>query len=108
MWVVIGLVLVVRTGQNVWRLFRAGDRVNEASRELAQVQAEHDRLEARLNEVRSPEFVEREAREKLGLGREGEVMLILPDQNAGASGQMAGVRGEEPNWKKWWDLYVGL
>jgi len=104
--IVLG-VMAVRTGQNVWRLYKAGDRVNEARRELAQAQTENGRLEARLKEVQSPEFVEREARERLGWGREGEVVLLLPEQKMD-NGQLKIENESKPNWRKWWDLYVGI
>ena len=107
-WVIVlGLsVMAVRTGQNVWRLWKAGDRVSEARSVLAEAEVENKKLKARLEEVQSPEFVEKEAREKLGYGREGEVILMLPKQNEESS--FAKATEDKPNWRKWWDLYVRI
>ena len=105
--VIVGglVVMAIRTGQNVWRLWRAGDRVSEAKEALVVAQEENSRLQAQLEEASSPEFVEREARDKLGYGREGEVILLLPEQ------ELESVRAgeqERPNWKKWWDVYIRI
>lgn len=107
-WVVVVILglMTIRTGQNVVRLWRAGERVTEAEKTLAEARAENDKLQDRLTEVRSDEFVEKEAREKLGFGREGEVILILPDQ-ASDNNESGGEEGDKPNWQKWWNLYIG-
>ena len=102
----VGVVMAVRTGSNVWRLYRAGDQLKLAEAELLQAQEEHDRLQARLSEVQSQEFIEKEALEKLGMGRSGDVILLLPQE------EMSNVKypmsnEAKPNWRKWWDLYIG-
>jgi len=88
---------------NVWKLYKAGDKVEVARRELADAQAEQERLKTQLEYVQSDEFVEREAREKLGLGKPGETVVIVPTpgrvQDSGFKIQ------DEPNWRKWWRLY---
>lgn len=99
-------MMAVRTAQNVWRLWRAGDRVTEAKQALVEAQAENQQLQARLAEVQSDEYVEKEAREKLGYGREGEVILLLP------KGEQAGLKEvreeKKPNWEQWWEAYIRI
>jgi cell division protein FtsB len=54
-------------------------RTAEAQRaELHQLQAEHSELQRRVQDLRSPEAVEREARE-LGMVREGERAFVVED-----------------------------
>ena len=104
-WIIIGLGVFIagRMGMNVWKLYKAGDKVEVARRELADAQAEQERLKTQLEYVQSDEFVEREAREKLGLGKPGETVVIVPTpgniQDSGFKIQ------DEPNWRKWWRLY---
>ena len=105
-WVTLGVLLAVRTGGVVWRLYKAGERVNEAKLELSEASRVNGELKAKLDEVNSPEFVEREAREKLGYGREGEVILLLPEQERESS--YAKATEDKPNWRKWWDLYIRI
>lgn len=85
----------------------SGDRLKDVKRELTLAEARNEELKRRLAEVKSPEFVEREAREKLGYGKEGEVIVILPEQTKSES-SFAKATADKPNWQKWWDLYIGI
>lgn len=105
---VLGLIMAGQTGRNVVRLYQAGNRVKEAQKQLEGAKAKNEQLTKRLAEVNSPEFVEREAREKLGYGKEGEVMVILPDQDQKGRSSFAKATEDLPNWKRWWDLYVRI
>ena len=57
--IAIGLYTAWRMGTSVVRLWKAGDRVKQASSELALAKAENEELKTRLDYVRSPEFVEK-------------------------------------------------
>mgnify|MGYP001611005991 CR=1 FL=1 len=103
--VVVGGAVAVRQGVSVLRLWKSGERIQEVQAEVKLAEEENRKLEERLAEITSPEFVEREAREKLGYGREGETMLIVPDQNANLRPQIPNT-DQEPNWRKWWKLYI--
>ena len=105
-WLIIifGGVIAVRLAGNLWSLYKSGEMVKQSDRELEAAQKESEELKKKWEYVQSPEFVEKEAREKLGLGKLGEVVVILPSPispNSQASNP------NEPNWKKWWKLYVG-
>ena len=54
----------------------------------------------RLVQVQSPEFIEKEAREKLGLGEP------LPSPS-NPKPQIPNPNVDIPNWQKWWKLYIG-
>lgn len=100
--------MAVRLGQNVWRLSRSGERVESAKRELALAQAENDKLNKQLEIVKDPEFALGEAREKLGLGKPGEVVVILPSQSSNQAISNAKSPENILNWKLWWDEYIGI
>lgn len=99
-------IFSIRLSTNVWRLWRAGDRIKQAEQEVRKQELENSELQKRLAEVQSPEFIKKEAREKLGLGREGEEIIVLPPQNAMPNTQYP--ISNEPNWKRWWKVYMGL
>lgn len=106
-WIIIGLGVFIagRMGVNVWKLYKAGDKVEVARKTLAEAQAEQEKLKAQLEYVQSDEFVEREAREKLGLGKPGETVVIVPSAPPVPSVSQS---GGESNWRKWWKLYAGI
>lgn len=105
---ILGMVMAVRTGLNVYRLWRTGDSVKEARRNLVEATAESERLQKQLLEVKSPEWVEKEARERLGYGRPGETILVLPEQESSRETELGAQEQNIPNWKKWWKLYVRI
>lgn len=104
---ILGVTLVYRTGANVLRLWKAGERVQEAESRLAQAKEENVQLKQEAEEVKTPEYMERLAREKLGYGYEGEVVLVMPDDTS-AKGEVLSAKEEEPNWKRWRKLYLGF
>lgn len=110
---VIGLFTVISLSRSVWRLWRKQDVVGERQVVLEREKAVNDRLKKELEEAKTPAFVEREAREKLGMVKEGETVVIMPNPPAGEAGDklpMPNERAEEKtaeaisNWKKWWRL----
>ena len=102
----VGMIfLLVALAQSVLTLWNKKDIVTERRQELVQLEAENQKLKDRLAESQTPSFVERVARETLGLVKEGETMVILGrTQNSEPNDQ---TKAEEnlPNWKKWWRLF---
>lgn len=105
----LGVLMAIRSGRTIIGLLQAGGPLTEARQELVEVEVENQKLRKRLADVESPLFVEQEARNKLGYGREGEVILVLPkDAEAGPSGQTQASEEKKPHWKQWWDLYIKI
>ena len=99
---VIGLFLIVNLTRSILSLLRAGDKIKEAQEQVAELQFKNDELKKRLAEMQSPAYLEKIAREKLGLAKKGEVVVILPPYQPPSP--PAG--GENlPNWKKWLRLF---
>jgi cell division protein FtsB len=108
-WVIlmVGVVAAANSGASVWRLYKASGRLHEEQRQLAEAKATQDQLKKKLAEVQTQEFVEKEAREKLGLGKDGEVVVVIPKETL--EGATVGiVAPPEANWVKWRRLYLGL
>lgn len=99
---VLGLFLIVNITRSIWEFLRAGDKIKETEEQVAQLRFKNDELKKKLSEVQSPVYLEKIAREKLGLAKEGEIVVILPP-NPSAS---PSADGENlPNWQKWWNLF---
>ncbi len=106
--IVVGVLGAIRSGRGILRLLRAGGPLVEARQELVDAEQENQVLRKRLAEVESPQFVEKEARNKLGYGKGNEVILVMSEDEAGPSAQQIVLEPEVPNWKKWWQLYIRL
>lgn len=98
------LIAIFTLSRSILDLVKRRDVVKERQQELLRVEAENAKLKAQLNEVQSPGFIERMAREKLGLVKVGETVVFLP-QATGSSVTEAKTDENLPNWKKWWKLF---
>lgn len=105
----ISLLLVAILSRSIYSLWKKKDIVGERLEALRKVEAENQRLRKALEEAQSPEFIERQAREKLGLAKEGEEIVLLPKSNPPTSGSVTNEEKEgekdEPRWKQWWRLF---
>jgi cell division protein FtsB len=71
-----------------------------------QEQAEKQRkqfLEQRLYFVNTTQFIENQAREKLGLVKPGEHIVLAPPPTTPEKSVV--VIDTTPNWQKWWKLF---
>ncbi len=100
----MGLLLAAKLSFNIYRIWRTGDRITQAQVELDKTKKEQAELKQRLAEVQTPEFVEKEAREKLGYGKDGEIIVIVPQIEP----ENREVEEQQENWQKWWNLYIGI
>jgi len=71
--------------------------------ELERQKKEHKFLQERLSYVQSTQFVEEEARNKLGLVKPGEVLVIAPPEAKRTLG-ITSYR-TEVTWKQWVNLF---
>jgi len=85
-------------------LVRNESTVRDLENQLASRSMENKFLLERLKYVKSNEFIEKEAREKLGLSRDGEIVVLFPLRP-----QTKDPIKEEkkiPNWKLWLELFL--
>lgn len=97
----VGIFLIVNLTRSIIELLRAGDKIKETENQVAQLRYKNDELKKRLSEVQSPAYLEKIAREKLGLAKEEEVVVILPPYQPPSKTQEENL----PNWQKWWKLF---
>jgi len=75
---VFTLWLIFSVGRQVYSLFQAGKRISLAEQKILLLEKERKRLREELAKRDTKEFIEKEARDKLGLAKEGETIAILP------------------------------
>ena len=100
-----GIILAGRLSWSIWRIWRSGDKVRTAQQQLTQALDEQEQLKQQLNWVQSSEFVEQEARNKLGYGKNGETIYVVPIDKTEAQNNS---NLTTPIWKQWWDLYIKI
>ena len=79
-YILIGLclLLIFNLIRTWWQLQSRGDVIKKTEEKLEQALDLHKKLERDLAKVQSPKFIEQQARNKLNLTREGDVVLMLP------------------------------
>lgn len=101
--VVLVIVATVREAQRRRSIQR---EIRSIEDEIARIEQQRERLTDLVEHAGSPEFLEREARLRLGLQRPGETVLIVPDAttSSGTVGDGSPVPVEDPpsNLRKWW------
>lgn len=77
-------------------------RLDEAAERVYQAEIKNKELKKKLSEIKSPQFVEEEARNKLGLAKKGETIVIIPDEKIKEIlGSTESAEPRLPNWLGW-------
>lgn len=104
------IVLSITLFKDIKRAKEIKVQIEAEKTKLAKIQAENDKLEAEIARAQSPEFVEKEVRDKLGLAREGEAVVVLPDKDILKKlAPLFPLETEslpDPTWKKWVNLFT--
>ena len=107
--VIVFFVLASSLIKSIKRI-QMGDTVIEKTKiKIEKVNEESKKLSEQLKITQSEEFLEKQLRNKLGLAKEGEIILVLPE--ASVVRKLSPIIPEEeevkpkPNWKKWLELF---
>ncbi len=105
--ILVVLILSYNILAQTFNTLKSESRLAEATNELNRLQRQNQELKKRLTEVKSPEFIEQQARDKLGLAKSGETVVIIPDKEIE---KVLGVNTEVeevklPNWQGWLRLF---
>lgn len=101
------LAVLYSLGRQISDAMLAGNRLDQAASELSQLQKKNNELQGRLKEVQTIGFIEKEARDKLNLSRNGETVVVIPDSEIsrvlGLSSKVEEIK--LPNWQGWLKLF---
>jgi len=100
------LCLIVNFSKQTLRLWQAGRIVEVKKNELEVFEKINLDLKKELEEVKSLRYVEEVAREKLGMAKEGEKVVILPINTNSTNNPISTNEEIKPNWRKWWGLFI--
>lgn len=76
--IIFGTILIISLSRSIYDLWQKRSILDEARERVRKAEEENANLREKYREVQSPEYIEQTAREKLGLGRDGEVVVVLP------------------------------
>jgi cell division protein FtsB len=108
-FIAISLLMLVSLVRNIVKVKEAKDRLKEKEGYIEKIRKENEELSQRVDTFKSEEFIEKQLRDKLGLAKEGEIIIILPDKETITKFAPNDEKEEEilpdPNWKKWLNLF---
>ena len=85
----------------------SSERLSRSAEELYQLDIKNKELKKALLEAKSISFIEKVARDKLGLVKEGETVVIIPsevlERVLGESKRIEDIK--LPNWLGWWKVF---
>lgn len=101
------LILAYNILGQITAALKAEERLQEAVEKLHSLEVKNKELKKKLEFVQTADFIEREARDKLGLVREGETLVVIPDEKIrlilNQDREKENIR--LPNWLGWWRVF---
>ncbi len=103
---IVALMLIANSAKRLMSFRTTSRKVEEAQVQLDKLKAENTNLQKQLDYTKSGEFKEKEIRDKLGLAKPGETVVILPKEYDQRPTTNDEGQGESvPNYKKWWNRF---
>ena len=107
-WVLVALLLV-STVRNIQKVRSIRAQVEKERQKVEKMQVDNTKLEEQVAEAQGSEFIEKQIRDKLGLVKPGEAIVVLPDPEILKKLAPQEISEEDvlpdPNWKKWEKLF---
>lgn len=111
-WLLLGVtvLLCVTLVKSITKNLDINKRIADEKAKVAKMQQDNAALAQQILEVQSQEYIEKQLRDKLGMAKPGEIVVVLPDT---ATLEKLAPHVEEPvpslpdpNWKKWLKLFI--
>src|SRR3989338_11286080 len=100
--VVILILIINGLARSMYEMWQKKDFTAQTQKELDFQKQENQRLKSALSYSQTQEFIEREARDKLFMVKEGEQKVLIPQESENSQEIL---KDNDPNWKKWWNLF---
>lgn len=105
--IVIVLVIVFNLVTQIINSIKSGDRLSAQAEIVYNLEAKNRELKKKLTQIQSTQFIEEQARDKLGLSKSGETVVIIPEDKLKAV--MVATQSAQitrlPNWLGWWKVF---
>lgn len=103
--IVASVIIINNLAHSIYDLWQKKDLIARVQQELIRQKQENHRLKSELSYVESREFIEKEARNKLLLVKQGEQQVLIPQDLIQNSKPSEEGDKDDANWKKWWELF---
>jgi cell division protein DivIC len=102
-------VLCFSLVRGIAKLTSSNQKVLDEKTKVENLQKENEKLSQEFASIQSPQFIESQARDKLGLAKKGEIVVVLPDDNSlraiAPKLPQQNYQLPDPNWQLWLKLF---
>jgi cell division protein FtsB len=106
---ILTVLLLISTVRNINRVISIRNDVEKEKEIVEKMKADNAQLEAQIAQTQGSEFIEKQIRDKLGLAKPGEAIVVLPDPAIlRAMAPQTPVEEDtlpDPNWVRWEKLF---
>lgn len=110
LFIFLVILLTLSLVRSISKIKQAKEKIQEKEARIEKLRKENIEAEKRLEEVISQAYIEKQLRDSLGFAKEGEIVVVLPDEEIIKSIAPHFETKEdillEPNWKQWLNLFV--
>jgi cell division protein FtsB len=107
--VAVFAILASSMVKSVKRIKMGDDLIAKTKQKVQKQDEENKKLAEQVNIFQSQDFLEKQLRNKLGLAKEGEIILVLPEPDIVKKLAPQIPEEEEikpkPNWQKWVEMF---
>ena len=108
-WILV-VLLTLSLVQNIGKVKRIRGGIAAEKAKIVKMKAANEILANQVAQAQKPEFIDKEIRNKLGLVKTGETIVVLPNEEVLRSLAPKLETEQEalpdPNWKKWVNLFL--
>ena len=106
---VLTILMAISLIRNIIRIRKVDDKIDMAREKVVKLKKKNIDLQAQLEIAQSDEYIERQIRNELGLVKEGERIVVLPEDAVLEKLVVDRPQKEEslpdPIWKKWAKMF---
>lgn len=100
------LVIAYNLMTQIMEATKSGERLSQAADAVFRLEARNRQLKEKLLQIQSPEFIEEEIRDKLGLAKPGETVVVIPEEKLkSVLGASSSAVVRLPNWLGWLKVF---
>ncbi len=110
--IVIGLIVLVllvityNLIKQIMEATKSGERLSQAADGVYQLEVKNKALKEKLIQIQSPQFIEAEVRNRLGLAKAGETVVVIPEEKLKTVlGASSSAQIRFPNWLGWLKVF---
>ena len=96
--------------KNIVRINRVNREIAKKEADVEKLKAKNNELQAKIEEMGSEVYIENQIRNNLGLVKEGEIVVVLPEpevlKKLAPVYEVEEEELPEPNWKKWVKMFL--